>query len=302
MSDTNLALIFAFIAAAGFAGAAILIRIGVEHVSVATATFYTVLVGAALVLGTALVINWPEVKALPPVAFAWFALMGAMAYPVARLVSNKAISLIGAARATPMSALQPVFALALGIAFLGERPNLLVSLGTPLVVAGLLLVFLTAGNNGTVNRAMSVKNLGYFLAVAGAATFATRDVISRHVLTGISPPLVAAGFALLIGGAMLRVIIHRQVLNSIRDLPPKYIVICCVAGIFQGIAIGSLFLALSRAPVTVVSPINASSPLITLALAHIFLRRLESLNWTLVLGTLISVGEVVLVVLGAEGG
>ncbi|HIN06426.1 MAG TPA: hypothetical protein EYM65_09355 [Dehalococcoidia bacterium] len=62
------------------------------------------------------------------------------------------------------------------------------------------------------------------------------------------------------------------------------------------------FLALSRAPVTVVSPINASSPLITLALAHIFLRRLESLNWTLVLGTLISVGGVVLVVLGAEGG
>ena len=146
---------------------------------------------------------------------------------------------------------------------------------------------------------MSVKNLGYFLAVAGAATFAARDVISRHVLTGISPPLVAAGFALLIGGAMLLVIIHRQVLNSIRDLPPKYIAICCVAGIFKGIAIGSLFLALSRAPVTVVSPINASSPLITLALAHIFLRRLESLNWTLVLGTVISVGGVVL---GAEGG
>ncbi|MCH2504125.1 MAG: DMT family transporter [Dehalococcoidia bacterium] len=50
-----------------------------------------------------------------------------MAYLVARLVSNKAISLIGAARATPMSALQPVFALALGISFLGERPNMLVS-------------------------------------------------------------------------------------------------------------------------------------------------------------------------------
>jgi drug/metabolite transporter (DMT)-like permease len=302
MSDSNLALLFAFIAAAGFAGAAILIRIGVEQVSVATATFFTVLVGAVLVLGTALVIDWPEIRDLPPVAFAWFALMGAMAYPLARLVSNKAISLIGAARATPMSALQPVFALTLGIAFLGERPNLLVSLGTSLVVAGLLLVFLTAGTNGTVNRAMTAKNLGYSLAVAGAATFATRDVISRHVLSGISPPLAAAGFALLIGGAMLLIIIHRQVLDSIRNLPPKYIAICCIAGIFQGIAIGALFLALSRAPVTVVSPINASSPLITLALAHIFLRRLEKLNRTLALGTLLSVGGVVLVVLGAEGG
>ena len=226
MSDSNVALLFAFIAATGFAGAAILIRIGVEHVSVATATFFTILVGAVMVLGTALIINWPEIRALPPVAFAWFALMGAMAYPVARLVSNKAISLIGAARTTPMTSLQPVFALALGIAFLGERPNLLVSLGTPLVVAGLLLVFLTASANGAVDRAMNAKNLGYFLAIAGAATFATRDVISRHVLSEISPPLVAAGFALLIGGAMLLIIIHRQVLNSIRNLPLRYIVIC----------------------------------------------------------------------------
>ena len=302
MSDSNLALLFAFITVTGFASAAILIRIGVKQVSVATATIFTALVGAVMVLGTALVIDWPEIRELPPVAFAWFALMGAMAYPVARLVSNKAISLIGAARATPMSALQPVFALALGIAFLGERPNMLVSLGTPLVVAGLLLMFITAGANGTVNRAMTAKNLGYFRAVAGAATFATRDVISRHVLSGISPPLVAAGFALLIGGAMLLTIIHRQVLNTIRNLPPQYIAICCIAGIFQGIAIGALFLALSRAPVTVVSPINASSPLITLALAHIFLRWLENLSWTLVPGTLISVGGVVLVVFGAEGG
>jgi len=55
MSDSNLAFLFAFITVTGFASAAILIRIGVEQVSVATATFFTVLVGAVMVLGTALV-------------------------------------------------------------------------------------------------------------------------------------------------------------------------------------------------------------------------------------------------------
>ena len=40
----------------------------------------------------------------------------------------------------------------------------------------------------------------------------------------------------------------------------------------------------------------------TLALAHIFLRRLETVSWTLALGTLLSVGGVVLVVFGAARG
>ncbi len=198
-----------------------------------------------------------------------------------------------------MDSLKPIFALALGMAFLGDRPNLLVSLGTPTVVAGLLLVFLTANTGGATDRALNTRNLGYLLAIAGAASFASRDVISRHVVSEISPPLVAAGFALLIGGTILLTIIRRDVFNSLRNLPPKYIAICCIAGVFQGVAIGSLFVALSRAPVTVVSPILASGPLITLALAHIFLRRLETLSWMLALGTLISVGGVVLVVLGA---
>ena len=53
------------------------------------------------------------------------------------------------------------------------------------------------------------------------------------------------------------------------------------------------------APFTVVSPINATSPLITLALVYVFLRQLESVNIFLVGGTLLSVGGVIAVVLGA---
>lgn len=61
----------------------------------------------------------------------------------------------------------------------------------------------------------------------------------------------------------------------------------------------SLFQALSRAPVTVVSPIYACTPLIPLVLARIFLRRLEAIGFLLVVGTLLSVIGVVLVIWGA---
>ena len=137
------------------------------------------------------------------------------------------------------------------------------------------------------------------LALGAAATFGIRDVISRHVVSGIAPPLVTAAFALAIGGVILLTYTHRDVANSLRRVPPKYIVICGLAGVCQGLAVAALFQALSRAPVTVVSPISAGSPLITLVLSHIFLRRLESINSFLVVGTLLSVAGVVTVVLGA---
>ena len=84
-------------------------------------------------------------------------------------------------------------------------------------------------------------------------------------------------------------------------VPTKYLLICALAGVFQGLAVASLFQALSRAPVTVVSPIYASQPLITLILAHFFLKRLEAIDFLLALGTMVSVVGVILVILGATG-
>jgi drug/metabolite transporter (DMT)-like permease len=295
----TLAIFFAFLAALGFGSGNILVRMGTQRVSPPTATFFTVLTGAVLLLSLSFLFSFPHIAALPPAAWGWFALMGAMAYPLARVLINSSISMVGASRAAPMSSFQPIFALGLGMAFLGERPNLLVGLGTPVVVLGLVLVFLAERSGSPGDRVLSTKTLGYLLALGGAAAFASRDVISRHVVSGVAPPLVTAAFALAIGGGMLFTLTHRDVVNSLRHLPSKYVLLCGLAGILQGLAVASLFQALSRAPVTVVSPINASNPLITLLLAHLFLRRLEQINLMLVIGTLLSVGGVVMVVLGA---
>ena len=79
----------------------------------------------------------------------------------------------------------------------------------------------------------------------------------------------------------------------------RYVGICCIAGLLQGIAVASLFHALSRADVTIVTPIYASQPIIALVLASVFLRQLESVDWLLAAGTVLSVGGVILVILGA---
>jgi len=291
------AVAFAFLAACGFASGNVLVRVGTEKVPAPTATLLTVFSGIILIVGLTLVLRLDEISSLSIEALGWILVLGILGYPMARLFIITAISMVGAARAVPMAGLQPVVAFTLGVILLGERPDLLVIVGTPVIVVGLLLVVMPRRGANSGDGVVNVRRLGYLLAIGSAATFASRDTISRHVVTDLIDPLVSAGLALAIGGTILAVILHRQVARSVMTVPRKYLLICALAGVFQGLAVASLFQALSRAPVTVVSPIYASQPLITLILAHFFLKRLEAIDFLLALGTMVSVVGVILVIL-----
>jgi len=295
------AVAFAFLAACGFASGNVLVRVGTEKVPAPTATLLTVFSGIILIVGLTLALRLDEISSLSIEALGWILVLGILGYPMARLFIITAISMVGAARAVPMAGLQPVVAFTLGVILLGERPDLLVIVGTPVIVVGLLLVVMPRRGANSGDGVVNVRRLGYLLAIGSAATFASRDTISRHVVTDLIDPLVSAGLALAIGGTILAVILHRQVARSVMTVPRKYLLICALAGVFQGLAVASLFQALSRAPVTVVSPIYASQPLITLILAHFFLKRLEAIDFLLALGTMVSVVGVILVILGATG-
>ena len=293
-----IAVALAFLSACGFATGSVLMRVGTQYVPPPAATFFTVLVGAVLVSGIAFAVNFDEIKALPLEVYGWITVMGILAYPLARVLHNSALKMVGAARTVPMISLQPLMAFAIGFLILGERPNLLVTIGTPIIVGGLLLVVMPRRRE---SGGTEIRKLGYLLAIGGSMAFVSRDAISRHVVgaMGLAPPFVMSGFALFIGGVILFAIIHRSVVSSLRNLPMRYVGICCLAGLLQGMAVASLFHALSRAPVTIVTPIYASQPIIALALASVFLRDLESVDWLLAAGTALSVVGVIMVILGA---
>ena len=293
-----IAVALAFLSACGFATGSVLMRVGTQYVPPPAATFFTVLVGAVLVSGIAFAVNFDEIKALPLEVYGWITVMGILAYPLARVLHNSALKMVGAARTVPMISLQPLMAFAIGFLILGERPNLLVTIGTPIIVGGLLLVVMPRRRE---SGGTEIRKLGYLLAIGGSMAFVSRDAISRHVVgaLGLAPPFVMSGFALFIGGVILFAIIHRSVVSSLRNLPMRYVGICCLAGLLQGMAVASLFHALSRAPVTIVTPIYASQPIIALALASVFLRDLESVDWLLAAGTALSVVGVIMVILGA---
>ena len=296
-----LAIAFAFLAAWGFAGGNVLVRVGTQKVPAPTATLLTILSGTVVVLGLALILRLEELFSLSLVAMGWRLVKGIMGYPMARLFIITAISMVGATRAVPMSALQPVVAFTLGVLLLGEHPNVLVVVGTPIIVLGLFFVVMPRRGRSSTDGIANFRRLGYLFAIGAAVTFAGRDVISRHVVSGLIDPLVAVGLALAVGGVILSILLHRQVVSTIQELPKNYLLMCALAGVFQGLAVMCLFQALSRAPVTVVSPIYGLQPLITLGLAYMFLRQVEALDWLLAIGTAISVTGVILVIIGATG-
>ena len=85
--------------------------------------------------------------------------------------------------------MQPIFAFTLGTLFLGEEPGLLVALGTPVIVAGLALVLTSRASRDPSQGFSRTQFFGYLLAIASAGAFSTRDVISRHVVSGVAPAL-----------------------------------------------------------------------------------------------------------------
>ena len=83
--------------------------------------------------------------------------------------------MVGASRAVPMCGIQPVIVLTLGVILLGGRPNLLITMGTSNIVAGLFWVIMPRMGSRSLVDVVKVKRLSYVLAPCGAAAFAYRD-------------------------------------------------------------------------------------------------------------------------------
>ena len=73
-------------------------------------------------------------------AAAWFAIIGIMSLSMGRLFNYQGIQRIGAARAATITSASPLFASLTAVIFLKEVPNLLVVMGTILVVGGLYII------------------------------------------------------------------------------------------------------------------------------------------------------------------
>ena len=141
---------------------------------------------------------------------------------------------------------------------------------------------------------------GYLFALGAALTYGITAIIIREGTQRFGVVLPGLSVALLVGLLAMGSLNLRS--GAWRQRPPRRAVLFVLAsGLTAAVGIGSQFVALSQLPVSVVTPISSTYPLVTLLLARLFLQRSERVTWRTALGAACVVGGVVLVVLGRAG-
>ena len=127
-------------AALGFGLSAVFIKVAMSSVSVKTATVISLISSTVVTMIFAFILHSDEIMSLSPMAFFWFMLAGRITFLGGRLLNFQAINLVGASKASAVVSSTPLFAAILAVTFLSETINMILGIGTVMIVTGIALV------------------------------------------------------------------------------------------------------------------------------------------------------------------
>ena len=289
--------LLAIASAAVFAFGNICTRLGAQRVSPLAGVTVSMVLSTAVAAIPALLLDLPALKELALAGFLWIALLGFINFPVARLLNYIAIGNVGAARADPMFGAAPLFSTILAVIFLDERPGAVVILGTLAVVAGVILIVAPERRTAASAKISKAIIIGYASGLTAAVCYALVTVLSKTILNNYGAPLVVAFLSMAFGTVILAPF-GGPSLPASWHTSRRHVLWFALSGILLSFGIVLLLLSLDRTDVIVVGPIISTSPLVTLALVHFFLQRLEKLTIPLVAGAILIVAGAILVVVG----
>ena len=280
--------LFALLAAACFGAAMVVVKFGLEHMD-STA-------GAMVSIPTTTLLFW----ALAPLrvngsdfaspAIAVFAAVGLFFPALVTLLVFEANQRMGPTVSAAVSATAPFFAVAGAILFLGERLTGPIVAGTIAIVGG--VVALTW--EGNQQRRQWPKTALLF-PLAAAVFRGTAQAGAKFGLAILPVPFIAG----LVGYTVstLTVAVALALRHGLRGLQMRRrgIKWFMLAGVFNGSAVLSLYVALNSGRVVLVAPIAATFPLFTLLFSLLFLRR-ERLERRMGLGVILMVAGAALLV------
>jgi drug/metabolite transporter (DMT)-like permease len=237
-----------------------------------------VALGTIATLSVALVVAAIAVAAEAPsrglhVGATWpFLLAGLLSPGLAQIFVTVGIRESGASRVSMVFGAAPLVSVTIALVFLGEPVQAPLIAGAVLVVAGGVELARER------NRPAHLNRLGLAYAFVGAALFAIRDNLVRHLAAGktVVPPAVAA-IAALLGGMLVAGVWAR------RRLSRRWLVFV-PAGLLFGSSYIALFEAYYRGRVTVVAPLVAAESLAGVALSALLLRDSELVGKRLLFG------------------
>jgi drug/metabolite transporter (DMT)-like permease len=247
--------------------------------------------GAAISIPTAtalLVLAAPfalDVSGFTLVAALIFAAVGIFFPAVVTLLTFAANDRLGPSVTGTVSSSAPLFALLAALLILGERIPARALVATAAVVAGVALL---SWRGGTLMRR------ALWLPLAGAALRGIVQVAAKAGLALWPSPFAAS----LIGYSVSTVTVTLAARGRKRWRERSALLWFMATGLLNGLAVLLMYAALSAAAVSLVAPVVAGYPLVTVVLGAAVLRE-EALSVRSVAGALLIVGGIAYLVAGS---
>ncbi len=279
---------FAIQAAFLFAVSHVVIRRGLVTSNAATGTIVSIIISAVLLWVVTLIFIPLSSFRTPAI---WYFIAGGIFAPgVGRFMTFKAIERVGVARAVPIANTAPMFSSILAVLVVGESWPQQNILGTSLVILGVVIL------SHTQTEKSQWRTLDLIYPALAAFAFAVSSNLRKLGLLISSLPLMAATVSATT--ALVFTVILQQAQGGWRTfvLSRQSFGWFAATGVAHTTAMLSVFYALSSGKIVIVDPLVSASPVLTLLLATVFLKELESITPRVVLGAICTVVGSILVV------
>lgn len=292
MANNPLALVLALVATFGLGAGFVLTQFALRWMPPRR--------GAALSIPTSTLLFWCLAPFLIDPAEAdvnaagLFAGVGLLFPGAAALANFESNRLIGPNIAGAMGGLAPVFAVLLALLLLGERLRPLQLVGIAAIVAGVVLMYRGRW------QAFTAKGLWPLaLPLAASALRGFAQPVVKFGLERWPNPIAAAVIGYTVSSAVL--ILTARLPGPAREkgFDRRGALWFAAVGLCNGCAVLSMYAALGRGPVTLVSPLVATYPLVTVLLNSVLLKR-ERVDASLLAAVTATVGGVVLLLVAQD--
>jgi drug/metabolite transporter (DMT)-like permease len=220
-------------------------------------------------------------------AIVLFACVGLFFPGTVALLNFESNRVMGPNIAGALSSMTPVFAVLLAVVMLGERIRAPQALGLAAIVVGISLMY-------RVHVNLSAASL-WLLALPLTAS-AIRGLIQPIIKFGFEwwpNPIAAVVVSYTVSSAVLILSAFARAGATIPEIDHRGALWFAAVGLCNGLSVLAMYAALEYGPVTVISPVIAGYPLVTLLLSRAFLEK-EDVGPQLIAGVTGAVCGVVL--------
>ena len=285
---------FAVMASVSFAGSQILMKIGMRDTSVIAGLLVSLATGSAVSLTACLLSSRGDFDMSSALLFA---VAGFFGTGIGRILTIMAVDRLGPSTSVPLQgSAYPVAAVLYGVLFLDENMHTGQVAGFAMILVGVWLLsrFEVAPRSSPPLADPSSRKAGRkrfmrpgaALPLLAGLCYATSDIFQKDAVQTLDDPILGLTIGVLTGSSfwLVAAVVHGPLRRKIDfGKGTKYF---ALSGFFGTTAILAVIRAFESGNLSVVAPITAAQPLPTLIFSAIFLRGIERITPTIVVGAI----------------